>query len=146
MKFSRRELLQTSLAAATAMRLAAKTPEPFKLGIITDEITQNLDDAVAFLDQYHLHYCELREVWGKNIMNLSQEQLDQARKVFAQHSLQVSDIASPIFKWNLPEMPAKATEKRDEFSASFTEEDLDRLLAQSFKLARFFGTNKVRIF
>jgi len=78
MKFSRRELLRTSLAAATAMRLAAKTPEPFKLGIITDEITQNLDDAVAFLDQYHLHYCELREAWGKNVMNLSQEQLDQA--------------------------------------------------------------------
>jgi sugar phosphate isomerase/epimerase len=60
--------------------------------------------------------------------------------------MHVSDIASPIFKWNLPEMPANASEARDEFNARFTEQDADRLLQQSFKLARFFGTRKVRIF
>ena len=146
MKPSRRELLQTSLAAAAGLRLSAKTPEAFKLGIITDEITQNLDEALDFIGHYHLHYCELREIWSKNIMNLSQDELDRAKKAIAGHGIQVSDIGSPIFKWNLPEMPAKATEARDEFSAKFTEEDGDRLLQQSFKLARFFGTHKVRIF
>jgi sugar phosphate isomerase/epimerase len=43
-------------------------------------------------------------------------------------------------------MPAKANEKRDEFKANFTEPDADMLLDKSFKLARFFGTRKVRIF
>jgi sugar phosphate isomerase/epimerase len=146
MKPSRRELLQTSLAAAAGLRLSAKTPEAFKLGIIADEITQNLDEALDFIQHYNLHYCELREAWSKNIMNWSQEELDRARKMIAARGMHVSDIASPIFKWNLPEMPAKATEARDEFSAKFTEQDADRVLEQSFKLARFFGTRKVRIF
>jgi L-ribulose-5-phosphate 3-epimerase len=146
MKPSRRELLQTSLAAAMGVTLSAKTPGAFKLGIITDEITQNLDEAIGFIEHYHLQYCELREAWGKNVMNLSQEELDRAKKLISAHGMHVSDIASPIFKWNLPEMPAKATEARDEFSAKFTEEDLYKVLPASFKLARFFGTHKVRIF
>jgi sugar phosphate isomerase/epimerase len=146
MKPSRRELLQTSLAAAAGLRLSAKTPEAFKLGIIADEITQNLDEALDFIQHYNLHYCELREAWSKNVMNWSQEELDRAKSLIAAHGMQVSDIASPIFKWNLPEMPSKATETRDEFNAKFTEQDADRVLEQSFKLARFFGTRKVRIF
>jgi sugar phosphate isomerase/epimerase len=118
----------------------------FKLGIITDELTGELQDALPFLTRYHLHWCELREMWGKNIMNLSQEELGRAKRLIADAGLQVSDIGSPIFKWNLPQMPAKANEKRDEFKASFVESDADRLLHQSFDLARHFGTNKVRIF
>ena len=77
---------------------------------------------------------------------LSQEELDRAKKLLAKHDLQVSDIASPIFKWNLPQMPAKADEKRDSYKASFVEEDANHLLDESFKLARFFGTRQVRIF
>jgi hypothetical protein len=58
----------------------------------------------------------------------------------------VSDIGSPIYKWNLPQMPAKSVEKRDPVKASFVEEDAGKLLEQSFKLAHFFGTRQVRIF
>lgn len=146
MKPTRRELLKTSLIAATAATLtAADAPRPFKLGIITDEITQDLDEAVAFIEHYHLQYCELREIWKKNVMNLSQEELERAKKLLTAHNMHVSDIASPLFKWNLPEMPAKA-EARDEFSAKFTDEDADKVMKESFKLARFFGTNKVRMF
>jgi sugar phosphate isomerase/epimerase len=85
-------------------------------------------------------------MWGKNIMNLSKEELERARKLIDNAGLKVSDIGSPIFKWNLPQMPAKADEKRDEFKASFVENDADRLLEQSFALARHFGTHQVRIF
>jgi sugar phosphate isomerase/epimerase len=146
MKPTRRELLQTSLIAATAARLtAADAPKPFKLGIITDEITQDLDEAIAFIEHYHLQYCELREIWKKNVMNLTPEELERAKKLLTTHGMHVSDIASPLFKWNLPEMPAKA-EARDEFSAKFTDEDADKVMKESFKLARFFGTNKVRMF
>ncbi len=127
---------------------AAKVAEThgFKLGIITDELTTNLDESADFISSYGLHYCELREFFGKNIMNSLQADLDRAKKILDAHKLQVSDIASPIFKWNCPSMPAKANEKRDEFKANFVEADADMVLDKSFKLARFFGTNKVRIF
>jgi len=146
---TRRDILKGSMAAAAALRLqGASVAEThgFKLGIITDELTTNLDEAADFISSYGLHWCELREMFGKNLMNSSQDDLDRAKKILADHKLQVSEIASPIFKWNLPQVPAKANEKRDEFKANFTEPDADMLLEKSFKLARFFGTRKVRIF
>jgi len=143
---TRRDLCKSAIAAVSALRLRAGQTNMFKLGIITDELTGKLEDALPFLTNYHLHWCELREMWGKNIMNLSKEELDRAKKLIDNAGMQVSDIGSPIFKWNLPQMPAKAGEKRDEFKANFVESDADRLLQQSFDLAHHFGTRKVRIF
>jgi len=147
--WKRRDLLKSAIAAVSAMRLRAAetaTMNGFKLGIITDELTEDLEHALDFEAGYGLHWCELRGMWNKNIMNSPQEDLQRAKTLLGLHKMQVSDIASPIFKWNLPEIPAKAGEQRDTFKANFTEEDSDKLLEQSFRLARFFGTQKVRIF
>lgn len=149
LNLTRRDLLKTSIAAGAVCRLGAVDTNPAagtKLGIISDELTDNLDEAIDFISSYGLHWTELRVIWGKNIMNAPQADLDRAKKLLSQHNVQVSDISSPIFKWNLPQMPAKAGEKRDSFNASFVEEDADKLLNDSFRLARFFGTRKVRIF
>jgi L-ribulose-5-phosphate 3-epimerase len=143
---TRRDLCRSALAAGAAFTLRAGQSNSFKLGIITDELTGNLEEALQFISGYHLHWCELREIWGKNIMNLSREDLDRAKKLIEKNDVQVSDIASPIFKWNLPQMPAHPGEQRDTFKASFVEDDANRLLEESFRLARFFGTTKVRIF
>jgi len=153
--WTRRAFLGSSLAACLPLAArspgggsaAVPTPGPggWKLGIITDEITQTLEAALDFVTSYHLHYCELREIWGHNIMNASPDDLDRAGKLIRDHGLTVSDVASPIFKWNLPQMPAQA-EKRDTFNASFTEDDADELLKKSFELAHNLGSQKVRIF
>jgi sugar phosphate isomerase/epimerase len=146
---TRRDLLAGAIAAGSMQLSKAATTgstNGFKLGIITDELTNEFDQSLDFISGYNLHFCEIREMWGHNIMNVPQADLDRSKKLLEQHKIQVSDIASPIFKWNLPQMPAKANEKRDEFKAAFTEPDADMLLERSFKLARFFGTNKVRIF
>jgi sugar phosphate isomerase/epimerase len=129
--------------------VAAGEPDPahgFHLGVITDEISTNLDEASDFIASYKLHWGELREIWGKNIMVAPQEDLDRAKKVMAAHGITVSDIASPIFKWNIPGEATKPNEKHDFAVGKFTEEDADQTLLKSFELARFFGTKKVRIF
>jgi len=150
---SRRKFLEASLRASpglvgslfVAPKVGTLSALPFRLGIITDEIADDLEKALDFISSYSLHWCELRELWQKNIMNLGQADLERARALIQEHHLQVSDIASPIFKYNLPEMPAQE-EKRDTFRASFTDQDSEHLLQKSFELARFFGTTKVRIF
>ena len=146
--WTRRDLLKASIAAGTGCALAAvdTNAQLTKLGIISDELTDNLEEALGFITHYSLHWTELRVIWGKNIMNLSQDELDHAKKLLAQHDVQVSQIASPIFKWNLPQIPAHPNEHRDAFHAVYVEEDSDKLLEDSFKLARFFGTRRVRIF
>jgi sugar phosphate isomerase/epimerase len=118
---------------------------PFKLGIITDEITEDFGHALDFISGHALAWCELRELWGKNLMNLGRQELDRAKQLIETHHLEVSDIASPIFKYNLPEVPAQP-EKVDKFGANFTDQDSERLLEKSFELAHFFGTRKIRIF
>jgi sugar phosphate isomerase/epimerase len=146
---TRRDCLKLPLAAAAARLAAADSTmdtHGYKLGIITDELTGQLNEALDLISSYHLQWCELREIWGKNIMNASREELDRSRDLIARHGIRVSEIASPLFKWNCPQMPAKAGEKRDTFSASFAEEDAGKLLDQAFELASFFGTRMVRIF
>lgn len=125
---------------------SGKDSLPFKLGIITDEIAQDLDKALDFIASYSLSYCELRELWGKNIMNLAPSDLERAKQIIEKHHLQVSEIASPIFKYNLPEMPAQPSEKRDIFMATFTDQDTQSLLEKSFQIARLLGTRKIRVF
>jgi sugar phosphate isomerase/epimerase len=145
---TRRDVLKTTILAAPALQMAAAgiaETRGFKLGIITDELTNNLDEAAAFLASYGLGWAELREIWAHNLMNAPREDLDRAKKTLNGLKIRVSDIASPLFKWNLPQMPAKA-EQRDEFKANFTEQDADTLLAKAFGLAHFFETDKVRIF
>jgi sugar phosphate isomerase/epimerase len=105
-----------------------------------------LGEALDFISSYHLQWCELREIFGKNLMNSPKEDLDRARDLLAQHNIRVSEIGSPIFKWNCPQMPANPNEKRDSFSAAFTEQDADALLDHAFSLAGFFSTRMIRIF
>ncbi|MBI4164455.1 MAG: sugar phosphate isomerase/epimerase [Acidobacteria bacterium] len=118
---------------------------PWKLGVVTDEISQDLEWALEFLRNYSLQYCELRELWGKNIMNASPEELERAKKLLRKYAVRVSNIALPIFKYDLPEMPAPASQ-RDVFRAQFTDHDTERLLEKAAQLSHFFNTPLVRIF
>jgi len=116
-----------------------------RVGIITDEITQDLEQAASFLKSFSLLYCELRELWDKNITNSSQKELARAREILRKNSLRVSDVASPLFKYDLPELPAPQSQ-RDIFLAEFTDRDTDRLLHKAADLAHFFDTKLIRVF
>lgn len=141
---SRRAFLATATSAFPAS-LLDRPSLSWKLGIITDEISQDLDEALAFLKLYSLEYCELREIWGKNIMNASQQDLARANRLLRKYHIRVSNIASPLYKYDLPEIPAPSTQ-RDVFGAQFTDRDTDRLLHKAAEVSHFFNTPYVRIF
>lgn len=149
--WTRRSFLKASLAAAPGLTLGSSVALPmpdalsFKLGVITDEISEDFDQALDFISSYSLAYCELREMWQKNVMNLSPPELDRIKKSIVRHGLQVSDIASPIFKYELPEMPARP-DRALEFHSTFTERDSLMLLNRCFEIAHFFGTGRIRVF
>lgn len=148
---TRRQFLHAALAAGPTSALAllpsvaSARPAHFKLGIITDEISEDLGQALDFIEHYSLGYCELRELWQKNLMTLSRQELNRAKASVSRRGLQVSDIASPIFKYELPGMPAHPTGALV-FHSTFTDRDSEELLRKSFDLAHFFGTQKVRVF
>lgn len=149
---TRRDFLRGSLAAAPLLGLASTLQAqgrrrlPFTLGAITDEISDDLDFALDFIATYRLHGCELRDIWGQNIMNSKPDDLAKARHLIQDYNMRVSDIGSPIFKYNLPQMPAHPEMPDRSFGAAFTDKNSDALLMKSFSLAHYFGTKKVRIF
>ncbi len=132
-------------ALSLAHRSAAASALPWKLGVITDEISTDFEQALEFLKSYSLEYCELRELWDKNIMIASQAELDRAKNLLRKYRIRISVIASPIFKYDLPEMPPPAP-KGDVFRAQFTDRDTARLLKKAAELSHFFNTPLVRVF
>ena len=48
----------------------------FKVGVISDEISQDFDHACFVIAKdFGLHYVELREMWGKNLQVISDAQI-----------------------------------------------------------------------
>jgi len=150
-RWTRREFTSTlaTLGLGVALPGFPKPGEavPFKLGIITDEVAPNLEQALRFMVSYSIPYGELRTLWQKNIITLTLGEMHRARQLIRKHGVKVAAIDSPLFKYDLPEMPAPLpSQKRDLFGADYTDKDTDDLLQRCFNLARFFGTSRIRVF
>lgn len=72
-----------------------------KRAIITDEISQDLSRAISIAEEYGLDGVELRSVWDKGVHDLSQEELDEVKRMLKTHGLAVPCIAAPVFKCDL---------------------------------------------
>ena len=54
---------------------------------------------------FGLHWIELRSMGGRNLIDLSGDDLDRAEKSLAKYQLRIADIASPLFKTDWPGAP-----------------------------------------
>jgi len=70
----------------------------FKLGVITDEISQDVERAITVAKELGLDSIELRGCWNKNIKDLTDREVGEIRKVARSAGLEVICIASPLFK------------------------------------------------
>jgi sugar phosphate isomerase/epimerase len=121
---------------------------PFRLAVINDEITQDFEKACQIVSgEFGLHWIELRAMWNKNVTELNPKEVEDARKILAEHKLRVTDIASPLFKTDWPGAPrSTAGERRDQFHADFDASAQDKLLERCVGLAKFFDTDRIRCF
>ena len=91
--------------------------------------------------------AELRLIDGKNILDLSDEELEHAKETLEAAGLQVISIASPLLKCVLPDAPE--VDQRfghDAFASRHTFDDQPRLAERAFRIAHFFGAKIVRVF
>src|SRR5215469_9164368 len=108
---SRRTFLSGSAAAVAGfscarMSFAQVSRSPFKIAVISDEISPDFDHACSVVaHEFGLSWIELRSMWGKSLMNLGSDQLSEAEKILAKYNLRVTDIASPLFKTDWPGAP-----------------------------------------
>jgi sugar phosphate isomerase/epimerase len=140
-------------AAACAARpligMAEASKSPFKIAVINDEISQDFDhDCYVASHDFGMNWIELRSMWGKNVTELSASQIDDAQKILKKYNLQVTDIASPLFKTDWPGAPRSQYGSKDDLhgAAEVTFKEQDEILARSISIAKQFKTKKVRCF
>ena len=138
----------TKKAAGFAFPEDASGSCPFRLAVINDEITQDFERACSIVARdFGLQWIELRSMWDKNVTDLSDKQLQEAKKILEKHHLRVTDLASPLFKTDWPGAPiSKQSERRDQFHASFDASGQDQLLEKCISLAKLFDTDRIRCF
>jgi sugar phosphate isomerase/epimerase len=154
----RREWMQKGGAAALGALSApymgkfawpgAKLDCAFQLSVITDEITQDFGHALEVAaKEFGVGWVELRGLWKKNIVNLDEKEVVEAKRLLAHYDLKVTDIASPLCKVDWPGAPiSKYSPKGDSYAASFSFAQQGEVLERATAMAREFGTNKVRLF
>jgi sugar phosphate isomerase/epimerase len=74
-----------------------------KLSAFADEVTDDFLEQVKYLASERVGYIEIRFVNQKNVMDLIRDELNEAKKMIADHGLKVCAIGSPIGKVKIDE-------------------------------------------
>lgn len=102
----------------------------FTISGFGDEIAADLDEQLDSLQALGIDHLELRGVWGKSVLDLTDAELRQVKSALAQRGMAVSAIGSPIGKISL-DVP---------FAPHL--DDLKRVI----EMAADLGTRYVRLF
>jgi L-ribulose-5-phosphate 3-epimerase len=120
---------------------------PIPIAAITDEFSQDLETAARSIAQVGMTGAELRMVFGKNIIDLTDAELGRACDIAAAHGLEIISIASPLLKCVLPDSPAvDARFQQDVFASRHTFADQPRLAARALEIAERTGARIIRVF
>ena len=120
----------------------------FRTAAVTDEFSPtDLDRALDAMAALGMTGAELRVIWGRNIMSLSDDEVDRVREAADSRGIRVVSIASPVLKCVLPDAPPVDPRiQQDTFAASHTYDDQPRLAARAFEIAERSGARIVRVF
>lgn len=102
----------------------------FTLSAFGDEIAKDLETQLDVLNDLEVGCLDLRGAWGKNVVNMDEDDLAQVTKLCDAHHIRVACIGSPIGK-----SPIKAPLKNEINN-----------LQQIFKVGEAVGCRRVRMF
>jgi L-ribulose-5-phosphate 3-epimerase len=117
------------------------------MAAITDEFSPDLEAALRSMAEIGFAGAELRVLFGRNVVDLTDEEIGRAIGMVRARGMEVVSIASPLLKCVLPggsEVDARF--QQDVFASHHTFEDQPRLAARTFEIARRAGAKVVRVF
>src|SRR5205085_4436301 len=129
---TRRQFLAAPGLTFLAQRLGALPLADIKLGILTDEIDDDVLTAAKFLQQYNLHWAEIRNIWGPYNTSQPMEKIREAARILDEHGVRVSIEGTGFFKIPLPPDTPEGQKKIDAQWA---------LLDSAMERAKAFGTD-----
>jgi L-ribulose-5-phosphate 3-epimerase len=120
----------------------------FPIAAITDEFSPtDLEASLAAMAEAGMTGAELRVISGRNMIDLTDDEVDRVRAAVAAKGMTVVALASPLLKCVLPDSPALDTRvQHDVFGSPYTFEDQPRLTRRAFEIAERTGAGIVRVF
>ncbi len=115
---------------------------------ITDEFsTTDLATALDAMASVGMTGVELRVIADRNILDLTDTEIDDVCAAVAVRGMHIVSIASPVLKCTLPDGPPIDTRlQQDIFGSAYTFEDQPRLTARAFEVAARTGARFIRVF
>lgn len=102
----------------------------YTLSAFADEISADLNEQITTLKQDSIRHIEFRGVWNKNVLDLSDEEVERVRESLHANNFGLSAIGSPIGKVKIS----------DDF------EQHKQRFARALELAKIFETPNIRVF
>ncbi len=95
-----------------------------------DEISDDLGKQLEVMKEEGISYLEIRGVWGKNILDITDEEAKRVKQILNQYGFRISSIGSPIGKIGI----------KDDFTGHL------KKFEKALYFAKFFEASYVRIF
>ena len=146
----RRRFLKTAgrLSASAWLTRLHGSPAPatsplerFKLGVISDEFSQDFEQALKTMKGFGLEWVEVRSVWGVYNTEATPEQLRRIKDLLSQYGFKVSVVDTALYKCNLPGTE-NIVKERDAYPYA---QQMD-LLKRAMDRGHALGTDKLRVF
>jgi L-ribulose-5-phosphate 3-epimerase len=120
----------------------------FRIAAITDEFSpDDLDAALDGMAAVGMTGAELRVVGRRNMIDLSNEEVDGVRAAVEAKGMEIISLASPLLKCVLPgSPPLDSRVQHDVFGSPHTFEDQPRLTRRAFEIAERLGAGIIRVF
>lgn len=117
------------------------------IAAITDEFSPSLAEALPPMQEIGMTGAELRVIDGKNVLDLSDDELKHVKEQVDAAGLRVISLASPLLKCVLEGGPELDTRfAHDVFASRHKLADQPRLTDRAFEIAKFFGAPIIRVF
>ena len=83
-----------------------------RLGVITDEVTQDFREALEFAKEFGLDCVELRSTWEKGPFDYTAEDIEKIKALSDEYGIPVAAISSPFFKCDYSEENIKVQNEK----------------------------------
>ncbi len=115
-----------------------------RLGVITDEISEDLEHALAVCTELGIRDVELRSVWNTSVVELPDDDLARVEALLREGGFATCAIASPYLKCHIADDGAAAG--RTHSASSATRDEQWGVLERSLEVAKRLDAPIVRAF
>src|SRR6516165_3266272 len=92
-----------SIEGSSRPALSVGSPaDRFRLGVISDELSQDFEEALKIMKGYGLKWVEIRTVWKTYNTEAGPEQVQRIRTLLKQYDFKVSVVDTALYKCDLP--------------------------------------------